>query len=88
MKLTQLQTILATGSFVAEPDVEMNDDGIATAGINVTPAIGTTTGSWGNQIEVHSNTRRDVTELRDFVLLAINEKIERMLMSEFVELSK
>jgi hypothetical protein len=67
-----------------------DDPSIVTAGIDITTEPGpfNTSGTWGSQIEVHGSSHAGAEALRDFVLAAIYEKIDRLTMEQWKELGK
>lgn len=88
MALSYLQKVLVRGEFTAgSVDPVGGEPNMFTAGIDVSGGDPmTTSGIWWSQIEVHGGTERDALMMREFVLVCIREKLQRMSMQELKDL--
>lgn len=89
MKMTELQKALL-GSFApGVTDAVTGEPNMFTAGIDIQrePPHPNDGGTWWSQIEVYASSEDDANALRDFVLAAIDEKIARMTMHDWMFLS-
>ena len=91
MALNQLQKAIL-GEFSPGQDYPSQDPagpGIHTAGIDIQTASNrdSIVQVWWSQIEIHGASEADAKALREFVLAAIKEKTDRMMMHEFSALA-